>query len=75
MIDVVGVLVTAADSEHPCAKHVGKTVDDACRIAPMREHRASLSAKPRRRSAIANSITPPFDVSRPPSNAAVTFLA
>src|ERR1700720_3532574 len=37
--------------------------------------RAKLSAKPRRRSAIARSITPPFEVRRPPSKAAVTFLA
>src|SRR5471030_2128278 len=36
--------------------------------------RAKLSAKPRRRSAIARSITPPFEVRRPPSKAAVTFL-
>jgi hypothetical protein len=38
MIEVVGVLVTAADSEHPCTEHVGKAVDDARRIAPIREH-------------------------------------
>src|ERR1700674_5601511 len=37
--------------------------------------RAKLSAKPRRRSALARSITPPFEVRRPPSKAAVTFLA
>src|SRR5664280_2623175 len=37
--------------------------------------RAKLSAKPRRRSASARSITPPFEVRRPPSKAAVTFLA
>src|SRR5665647_1502966 len=37
--------------------------------------RAKLSAKPRRRSAIARSITPPFEVRRPPSKAAVIFLA
>src|SRR6188472_636226 len=37
--------------------------------------RANLTAKPRRRSAIARSITPPFEVRRPPSKAAVTFLA
>src|ERR1700693_3525588 len=37
--------------------------------------RAKLSAQPRRRSAIARSITPPFEVRRPPSKAAVTFLA
>src|SRR5580693_2035682 len=37
--------------------------------------RANLSAEPSRRSAIARSITPPFEVRRPPSKAAVTFLA
>src|SRR5512132_152783 len=37
--------------------------------------RARLLAKPRRRSAIARSITPPSEVRRPPSKAAVTFLA
>jgi hypothetical protein len=35
---------------------------------------ASLSAMPIRRSASANSITPPSELMRPPSNAAVTFL-
>src|SRR5260370_4486199 len=37
--------------------------------------RANLTGKPRRSSAIARSITPPFEVRRPPSKAAVTFLA
>jgi hypothetical protein len=36
--------------------------------------RASRSATPKRRSAIDSSITPPSEDSRPPSNAAVTFL-
>jgi hypothetical protein len=36
--------------------------------------RASRSAIPKRRSAIDSSITPPSEDSRPPSNAAVTFL-
>ena len=35
---------------------------------------ASLSAIPMRRSAKANSITPPSELMRPPSNAAVIFL-
>jgi hypothetical protein len=35
---------------------------------------ASLSANPRRRSAAASTITPPSDVMRPSSNAAVIFL-
>jgi hypothetical protein len=50
-------------------------VHDPRRIAPIREHRAKLSAKPRRRSAIARSVTLPFEVRSPPSKAAVTFLA
>ena len=36
--------------------------------------RARRSATPKRRSAIDSSITPPSEESRPPSNAAVTFL-
>ena len=38
------------------------------------KQRASRSAMPSRRSAIASSITPPSEVRRPPSKAAVTFL-
>ena len=75
MIEVVGVLVAAADREHAGAEHIDKAVHDPRRIAPIREHPGQLSAKPRRRSAIARSITPPFEVRRPPSKAAVTFLA
>jgi hypothetical protein len=43
MIEVVGVLVTAADRKHPRAEHVSKAVDDARRVAPIRKH----SSKPR----------------------------
>ena len=38
------------------------------------KQRASLSAMPRRRSAIDSSMTPPSEVRRPPSKSAVTFL-
>ena len=75
MIEVVGVLVTAADREL-------RARNMSARLCTMRvgsrrsgNTRASFSAKPRRRSAIARSITPPFEVSRPPSKAAVIFLA
>ncbi|MGY3591931.1 hypothetical protein ACVIGB_008488 [Bradyrhizobium sp. USDA 4341] len=34
----------------------------------------NFAAKPRRRSAMARSMTPPSDVSLPPSNEAVIFL-
>ena len=38
------------------------------------KQRASRSATPSRRSAMASSMTPPSEEMRPPSNAAVTFL-
>jgi hypothetical protein len=38
MIEVVGVLVAAADREHASAKHIDKAVHDPRRIAPIREH-------------------------------------
>ena len=38
MIEVIGVLVTAADREHASAKHIDKAVHDPRRIAPIREH-------------------------------------
>jgi hypothetical protein len=42
MIEVVGVLVAAADREHAGAEHVGKAVDDARRVASVREHPSKL---------------------------------
>ena len=38
MIEVVGVLVAAADREHAGAEHIDKAVHDPRRIAPIREH-------------------------------------
>ena len=71
MIEFVGVLVAAADREHASAEHIDKAVHHPRRIAPIREHPGCLIQE----SAIARSITPPFEVRRPPSKAAVTFLA
>ncbi|MHC2885630.1 hypothetical protein ACVI53_008500 [Bradyrhizobium barranii subsp. barranii] len=38
MIEVVGVLVAAADREHASAEHIDQVVHDPRRIAPIREH-------------------------------------
>ena len=38
MIEVVGVLVAAADREHASTEHIDKAVHDTRRIAPIREH-------------------------------------
>jgi len=38
MIEVVGVLVAAADREHAGTEHIDQAVHDPRRIAPIREH-------------------------------------
>ena len=68
MIEVVSILVAAADREHAGAEHIDKAVHDPRRIALIREHPGQFDGlEPRRRSAIARSITPLFEVRRPPS--------
>jgi hypothetical protein len=42
MIEVVGVLVAAADREHASAEHIDKAVHDPRRVAPIREHPGQL---------------------------------
>jgi hypothetical protein len=42
MIEVVGVLITAADREHAGAEHIGEAVHDARRVAPVREYPGEL---------------------------------
>jgi hypothetical protein len=61
MIEIVGVLVAAADREYASAEHIDKPVHHPRRVAPIREYPSELlsRAKPRRRTAIARSITPP----------------
>ena len=86
--DIAGIVDVERDgcrlarvAVHPC---IDQSVGQSDHVAQVRSilqtrqgrlTRANLSAKPRRRSAIARSITPPFEVRRPPSKAAVIFLA
>ena len=75
VVEVVAVLIAAGDGEDAGAQDVGDAVGDQVRDrGGSAISAASLSAMPRRRSAAASSITPPSDVRRPPSNAALTFL-
>jgi hypothetical protein len=73
MIEVVGVLVAAADREHAIAEHIDKAVHNPRRIAPIRET-PGPDCRPNRDAA-----RPPPEASRPRSRsgaqAAVTFLA
>jgi hypothetical protein len=50
-------------------------VHDPRRIAPIREHPGQIVGQTETPLGHARSITPPFEVRRPPSKAAVTFLA
>ena len=73
-IEIVGVLVAAADREDAGPDHVGDRMGDARGIAPIGNAARQTLATPNRRSAIESSITPPSEDIRPPSKAAVTFL-
>ena len=73
-IEIVGILKAAGDRQNARPQDVRQEVDN-----PVRSRRSAISAAsfaqiPSRRSAAANSITPPSEVIRPPSKAAVTFL-
>src|SRR3974390_899808 len=45
MIEVVGVLVAAADREHASAEHIDKAVHDPRRVAPPREHPGQIAGQ------------------------------
>ncbi len=46
MIEIIAILVAARDGEDAGADHVGKTVHDASRIAPLREDTRQLLRHP-----------------------------
>src|SRR3954471_9236876 len=74
MVEIVAVLIAARDGQDAGAQDIGHAVRHKVGSRGSAIRAASLSTIPRRRSAAASSITPPSDVMRPPSNAAVTFL-
>ena len=73
-VEIVGVLIAAGDGEDAGAQDIGQEMGDPVLIAAVRDHRRAASAMPSRRSAWASSMTPPSEVIRPPSKAAVIFL-
>jgi hypothetical protein len=75
VVEVVGIFVAAGNSQHAgaqgCRRHCASPAADcACQVI----RGASLSAIPKVFSNAASKITPPSEVTRPPSNAAETFL-
>ena len=42
VVEIVGVLVAAADRKHASAEHIDKAVHDPRRVAPIREHPGQL---------------------------------
>ena len=69
-VEIVGIFISAGNRQDAGADHVRQRVRDAQRVAAIGKT-APISI-PNRRSAIASSMTPPSEVSRPPSKAAVT---
>jgi hypothetical protein len=74
MIEIIAILVAARYGEDAGADHVGNAVHNARRIAPLGKHARQLLGHPDAPVARARSMTPPSDVRRPPSKAAVIFL-
>jgi hypothetical protein len=74
MIEVVGIFVAEGDGQDARAQNVRQRMNNRPGSRRSVTSAASLSAMPIRRSANANSITPPSELMRPPSNAAVSFL-
>ena len=73
-VEIVAVLIAAGDRQHARSQHILDRVRDVRGIARSEIRAASVLARVRRRSARASSMTPLSEESRPPSNAAVTFL-
>ena len=75
MVEVVGIFVAARNGKDARTQDDGDTVRHQQRIARVSEiSDASLSAMPNVFSNAASNMTPPSEVMRPPSNAAVIFL-
>jgi hypothetical protein len=74
MVEIVGILLASRNGQNADQENVGEPMRHACRIARILDPAASLSAIPSRPAACAKSRTPPSELIRPPSNAAVTFL-
>jgi hypothetical protein len=74
VIEIVGILIAAGDRQHARAQDIDDIVRRQQRIAAIGDQPGQPLCDPIHRSAAARSITPPSEVRRPPSNAALTFL-
>ena len=75
MVEVVGILIAASDRQHARTQDIGHAVRHQQRIARIGDERCEPVGETKIDfSTWASSITPPSEVMRPPSNAAVTFL-
>src|SRR6185312_9314742 len=73
-IEVVGVLIAAADRKRPGPDHVGDRMGDARAIAPIGKAARQALRHPQAPLRHRQQHHPPSEESRPPSNAAVTVL-
>ena len=72
-VEIVGAFIPARDRQHTGTRDVGDPVDHSTLIARISDAGGEPIRDPNRRSACASRSTPPAEVSRPPSNAAVIF--
>jgi hypothetical protein len=73
-IAVVGISVTGGDQQRAETDHLSYAVPHRVRVKRVFDTFANRSANPSCRSICAGNNTPPSEVSRPASKAAVTFL-
>ena len=73
MIEVVAIFIAAGDGKHARAQDVGDAVPHQQRIARVAHQRRKFGGDPDRLLTAPSSSTPPSEVIRPPSNAAVTL--
>ena len=74
MVEIVGILIAAGNRQHTRAQYVGHAVCNQQRITRIGDQRREPPGEPEFSLTAASNITPPSEVMRPPSNAAVTFL-
>ena len=70
-VEIVGIFISAVNCQDAGADHVRQRMRDPQRVVPIGKATRASFRDPNRRSAIASSMSPPSEVSRLLSNAAV----
>jgi Mrp family chromosome partitioning ATPase len=74
MIEIIGILIAAGDGEDAGEQDLGQGMDDPAGIAPVRDDGREPVRDGEPTGGLGQRRTPPSEVRRPPSKAAVSFL-